>query len=219
MNKSYSRYEIIDLSPFPTKTLNPSFFPSSLFPHDVLVNPITTHPALDFPSPFDPFVESVTDVVQIETTPFCSYNRLVRRQTRVNSSELYIRELCDRVSALESKFDKLLEVKKAKKMSELDRKYSWTAEIKGGVDRKFKWTAEIEGKKGERKYEWRTEVKGNDDEKKVYTWKATIGGEKKKEKKVKKDAEKGSSAARIVEIEEPMEHRSVVLRQVYILML
>lgn len=145
---------------------------------------------------------------------------------------MYIRELCDRVSALESKFDKLVEVKREKaKLNEVDRKYSWTAEIKGGVDRKYKWTAQIEGdnekkgKTGERKYQWVTEINGKDDEKKIYTWKATIGGENKKkkekeekrEKKVKKnkDAEKGSSATRVVEIEEPVEHRSVVLRQAF----
>lgn len=149
---------------------------------------------------------------------------------------MYLRELCDRVSALESKFDRLVEVKREKKkLSELDRKYSWTAEIKGGVDRKYKWTAEIEGddekkgKRGERKYQWVTEINGKDDEKKTYTLKATIAGDKKekdqeketetekKEKKVKKskNAEKGSSSTRIVEIEEPSDHGAVVLRQAF----
>lgn len=132
------------------------------------------------------------------------------------------------MSSLESKFDRLLQVKerekKVKQLSEMDRKYSWTAEIKGDVEKKYRWTAEIEGddvkkgKNGERKYQWITEIKGKkDDDKRVYTWKATIGGEKKKEKEKKeKKGEKGSSATRIVEIEEHSDDRRVVvMRQVY----
>lgn len=256
MNNTYRRYQIIDHSspffvseyetttsifPFKSKTLptllNPFLPPPSLINHhepttlDLLLNPSPTLSLLDFPTPFDPLCDSVTDLIQIETTPFCSYN-YKRRVSRVNSSELYLRELCDRVSALESKFDRLVEVKRdKKKLNELDRKYSWTAEIKGGVDRKYKWTAEIEGddekkgRRGERKYQWVTEIKGKDDEKKTYTLKATIAGDKKekdqekekKEKKVKKskDAEKGSSSTRIVEIEEPSDHGAVVLRQAF----
>lgn len=256
MNNTYRRNQIIDHSspffvseyetttsifPFKSKTLptllNPFLPPPSLINHhepttlDLLLNPAPTLSLLDFPTPFDPFCDSVTDLIQIETTPFCSYN-YKRRVSRVNSSELYLRELCDRVSALESKFDRLVEVKRdKKKLSELDRKYSWTAEIKGGVDRKYKWTAEIEGddekkgRRGERKYQWVTEIKGKDDEKKTYTLKATVAGDKKEkdqekekqEKKVKKskDAEKGSSSTRIVEIEEPSDHGAVVLRQAF----
>lgn len=256
MNNTYRRYQIIDHSspffvseyetttsifPFKSKTLptllNPFRPPPSLINHhepttlDLLLNPAPTLSLLDFPTPFDPLCDSVTDLIQIETTPFCSYN-YKRRVSRVNSSELYLRELCDRVSALESKFDRLVEVKRdKKKLSELDRKYSWTAEIKGGVDRKYKWTAEIEGddekkgRRGERKYQWVTEIKGKDDEKKTYTLKATVAGDKKEkdqekekqEKKVKKckDAEKGSSSTRIVEIEEPSDHGAVILRQAF----
>lgn len=256
MNNTYRRYQIIDHSspffvseyetttsifPIKSKTLptllNPFLPPPSLINHhepttlDLLLNPAPTLSLLDFPTPFDPLCDSVTDLIQIETTPFCSYN-YKRRVSRVNSSELYLRELCDRVSALESKFGRLVEVKRdKKKLSELDRKYSWTAEIKGGVDRKYKWTAEIEGddekkgRRGERKYQWVTEIKGKDDEKKTYTLKATVAGDKKekdqeqekKEKKVKKskDAEKGSSSTRIVEIEEPSDHGAVVLRQAF----
>jgi len=255
MNNTYRRYQIIDhcspfffaesetttsIFPFKSRTLptllNPFLPPPSLINHhepttlDLLLNPAPTLSLLDFPTRFDPLCDSVTDLIQIETTPFCSYN-YKRRISRVNSSELHLRELCDRVSALESKFDRLVEVKRdKKKLSELDRKYSWTAEIKGEVDRKYKWTAEIEGddekkgNRGERKYQWVTEIKGKDDEKKTYTLKATIAGDKKekdqekekKEKKVKKskDAEKGSSSTRIVEIEEPSDHGAVVLRQV-----
>uniref|UniRef100_A0A803KT37 BAG domain-containing protein n=1 Tax=Chenopodium quinoa TaxID=63459 RepID=A0A803KT37_CHEQI len=79
----------------------------------------------------------------------------------------------------------------------LDRKYSFTAEIKGDVEKKYKWTAEIEGddvkkgKRGERKYQWMTEIKGKEDDK------------------------RGSSASRIVEIEESPDQRAVVLRQAF----
>uniref|UniRef100_A0A803LMK4 BAG domain-containing protein n=1 Tax=Chenopodium quinoa TaxID=63459 RepID=A0A803LMK4_CHEQI len=76
-------------------------------------------------------------------------------------------------------------------------KYSFTAEIKGDVEKKYKWTAEIEGddvkkgKRGERKYQWMTEIKGKEDDK------------------------RGSSATRIVEIEESPDQRAVVLRQAF----
>lgn len=227
MARSYRRFEIIDQSsPFffsettsilPPKSLsllNPFFPPTSLI-HDDDELVFATLDLLN-PNP-NPFRDSVTNLVQIETTPFCSYQRLVQRH-RVNSSELYLQALCDRVSALESRFDRLPEVKREKKLSEVDRKYSWTAEIKGGVDRKYKWTAEIEagnekkGKRGERKYQWTNEIKDKDDVKRTYTWKATIGGD---EKKAKKKAEKKPCKQRNVEIEERADNRAVVLRQAF----
>jgi len=93
----------------------------------------------------------------------------------------------------------------------VDRKYSWTAEIKGGaVDRKYKLKAEIErddlkkGKRGERNYKWTTEIKGTDDQKRTYSWKTTIDGGKKK----------GPCSTRIVEIEEHSDYRALALRKV-----
>ena len=139
------------------------------------------------------------DGFQIETTPFCAYNRVLRHPCR--SPELYLH---DRVAALESKFDRLVGVG-------VDRKYSWTAEIKGGaVDRKYKLKAEIErddlkkGKRGERNYKWTTEIKGTDDQKRTYSWKTTIDGGKKK----------GPCSTRIVEIEEHSDYRALALRKV-----
>lgn len=230
---SFRKFEIVDhLSPF-------FFSETSIFPPKPLsLNPFAddlTLSLLDFPTPFH---DSFADLVQIESTPFCSsYKRVVRR---VDSSEFYLRAISDRVSSLESKLDTLLLAKEKEKerklkqlrlqrISEVDRKYSWTAEIKGDdVQKKYKWTAEIEGddvkkgKRGDRKYQWTTEVKGKDEDKRTYTWKATIGGdknnnnfEKEKEKKKDKSGEKGSSATRIVEIEEPSDHRAVVLRQAF----
>ncbi|KAH9603300.1 hypothetical protein KSS87_014632 [Heliosperma pusillum] len=223
---SYKKYEIIhqtawSTNPFFLSPPFPSFFPSddlTITPLDVITPPV-----------FDPFL---MDLIQIEeTTPF--YKRVVKTtQTRKPTpTELYLRSISDRVCSLESRFDRLLALKekenekekekeKKKKLKEVDRKYTWTAEIKGGEERKYTWKAEIEGKKGERKYEWSSEVKGKggDDDVKKYTWKATIGGDKKKGKKEKKKTE-GGSGARIVEIEddEPVfdHHRALVLRQAF----
>lgn len=244
---SYRRYEIIDhcftetipIFPSPkalTSLINPPFNLEDELTFTTTLDLLKPNPKpptfslLDFPSPF---CDSITDLIQIETTPFRSYKRVVQ-QRRVGSSELYLKALCDRVSALESKFDRALEgkrenEKKKKKLSEVDRKYSYTAEIKGGVERKYQWTAEIEGdnekkgKRGERKYQWSTEIKEKDDDKRIYTWKATIGGDKKKEEKKeekttekkKSEKKKGSCEARIVEIEEHDDHRAVVLRQAF----
>lgn len=221
---SYRKYEIIEhSSPFfipPPKPLDITPF---IFPADDV-----TFSLLDFPTPL------TTDLIQIETIPFCAtYKRVTRRP---DPAEAHLKAIAERVNSLESKFDRLMLLKerelkmKAKmmkkiEMSEVDRKYSFTAEIKGGSasdERKYKWTAEIErddsssGKRGERKYQWMTEIKGKDEEKKTYTWKATIGGteEKKKEMNEKKEKKAGSSATRIVEIEEPpSDHRAVILRQ------
>ncbi|XP_057528190.1 BAG family molecular chaperone regulator 7 [Amaranthus tricolor] len=225
---SFRRLEIIDYpSPFP-------FFPSK---------PITLIPFNEddvafplFNSFHDSVYDSVTDLIQIETKlPISSSASFKRVIHRVNSPSMYLNSLADRVSALESKFDLLLQIKEKearleKMMSEVDRKYSWTAEIKGGSDnleKKYKWTAEIErddikkGKRGERKYQWITELKGkkDGDEKRTYTWKATIGGndgKKKENEKKEKKCEKKSSGTRIVEIEEPSyDHKAVVLRQAF----
>ncbi|KAL2920453.1 BAG family molecular chaperone regulator 7 [Bienertia sinuspersici] len=217
-SSSSSPFFITETSIFPPKPLSLTPFFPPLIHDDVAFS------LLDFPSP-------IGDLIQIETTPFCS--RVTRRADPAVS---YLKAISDRVNSLESKMDRLLlakekeeEEKKKKKMmkikqlSEMDRKYSFTAEIKGELEKKYKWTAEIEkddaknGKKGERKYQWITEVKGKDDDKRTYTWKATIGGDKKKgiDKSEKKE-KKGSSSTRIVEIEEPpSDQRAVVLRQAF----
>lgn len=181
--------------------------------------------ALDFfnpsPSPFDIF-DSVTDLVQIDQTPsFYSYNRIQRRL----APELSVQTLCDRVSLLESRFDRLLSAR----VDGGDRKYTWTAEIEGGaVDRKYKWTAEIKkGKKKEeekkvKSYKWTAKIKGKDDESRTYSFEAsTVDAGKgsksdKKEKEKKKPKKKCESETRVVEIEEPAaDHGAVVLRQAF----
>ncbi|XP_059666952.1 BAG family molecular chaperone regulator 7 [Cornus florida] len=192
---------------------------------------------LEFPSPFDGF-DTITDLVQIDRAPFYTSTRRV--QHRVESrlgAEPYLQSLCDRVSALEVSFDRLI---KAKKPHGGDRKYTWTAEIKNaekdGFDRKYKWTAEIKGGKHKKKhkeqeakveknYKWTAEIKGKGEESpnmRTYTFKSSTGdggdssGSEKKEKKDKKHkCEKGVGPARVVEIEEPNHHGAVVLRQAF----
>lgn len=183
--------------------------------------------ALDFfnpkPSPFE-FFDSVTDLVQIERTPsFCSYKKIQRRV----EPELSLQTLCDKVSTLESRFDRLLNAR----VNGGDRKYTWTAEIEGGsVDRKYKWTAEIkEGKKKEKEekkvdksYKWTAKIKGKGEEgpiSRTYTFEASTGdavdSSKSDKKEKKKPKKKGESDTRVVEIEEPADQGTVVLRQVF----
>ncbi|KAJ8752798.1 hypothetical protein K2173_008533 [Erythroxylum novogranatense] len=187
--------------------------------------------ALDLlnPNPFSLLDEKVTDLIHIgRTTSFYSPRRI--------HNDLWLQSLCDRVSALESKFDYLVKPK-----TEVgDRKYTVTAEIHGPVERKYKWTADIkDGKKEmkagtEKKYKWTAEIKGEDAISRKYTIEASTGhagggsgSAEKKEKKSKKEKKaessgsseekkkKVESGARLVEIEEPNDHGALVLRQAF----
>ncbi|GMH08791.1 hypothetical protein Nepgr_010631 [Nepenthes gracilis] len=196
-----------------------------------ILSPTTTPSLFDFASPFDSVFDTVTSLVQIRTTPFCSsYQRLQQRRSSEIRTELYLQSLSDRVDALESKFERLV----MGKLSEFNRKYTWTAEIKDGVDRKYKWTTEIKGEQkaekkvkhgkgvggGERNLKWTAEITGKND-KRACTWKATVGGdngesrELSREWKAKKGEKGGSSGTRIVEIEEPFDAGAVLLRQAF----
>ncbi|XVE56373.1 hypothetical protein DITRI_Ditri04bG0004000 [Diplodiscus trichospermus] len=186
--------------------------------------------ALDLLSPFpcsSPFeiYDSITDLVQIEKTPsFCSYKRIQRRA----EPQFSIQTLCDRVTVLESKFDRLTNAR----ISGGERKYTWTAEIKEPVERKYKWVAEIkDGKKKEeekeKKYKWTAEIEGKGIDGPIsrkYSFTASTGdaskcikSEKKElnEKKHHKKDKKVENGSRIVEIEEPSDHGAVVLRQAF----
>lgn len=175
-----------------------------------------------YPTPFHLF-DPVSDLIQIENTPsFSSYKRIQRRV----GTEFCLQTLCDRVTALESRFDRLIN---PKKINGGDRKYTWTAEIKGPVERKYKWTAEIkEGKKTkeEKNYKWVAEIKGKEEEQPInrkYTVEVSSGdasecsGSLKKDKKDKKEnkEKKKENVVRLVEIEEPNDHGAVVLRQAF----
>ncbi|KAF2311718.1 hypothetical protein GH714_026355 [Hevea brasiliensis] len=88
--------------------------------------------ALDLlkPDPCELF-DSVSDLVQIEKPlSFYSYKRIQKRV----GTELCFQTLCDRVSALESRFERLINAN----VRGGDRKYTWTTEIKGPVERKSK---------------------------------------------------------------------------------
>uniref|UniRef100_A0A6N2NGJ8 BAG domain-containing protein n=1 Tax=Salix viminalis TaxID=40686 RepID=A0A6N2NGJ8_SALVM len=174
---------------------------------------------------------TATDLVK--TPSFCPYKSVLDRF----ETDLRLQTLSDRVSELESQFDRLVN-EKINGGSGAERKYTWTAEIKGPVtERKYKWTAEIRGgeeKKKKKKeeqvknYTWTTEIKGKGEEgipmSRKYTFETSSGfaGEgSKKEKKVeekKKECrkeKKGACARRLVEIEDYPDHGAVVLQKAY----
>ncbi|KDO65471.1 hypothetical protein CISIN_1g015925mg [Citrus sinensis] len=227
--RRFRKVELLEPYYPPVLVRETSIFPSFVEDevHDLSSALDFFNPALDFfnpsPTPFEIF-DSVTDLVRIDQTPsFYSYKRIQRR----TAPELSVQTLCDRVSLLESRFDRLLSAG----VDGGDRKYTWTAEIEGGaVDRKYKWTAEIkkgkkkkeEEKKVDKSYKWTAKIKGKDDESRTYTFVASTvdAGEgsksEKKEKEKKKEKKKCESATRVVEIEEPAaDHGAVVLRQAF----
>ncbi|KAK4480614.1 hypothetical protein RD792_013692 [Penstemon davidsonii] len=233
------RFEIVEHSPSyfvektsifnpPTKslTLN-TYFPIVEDDFNLLSFPPT--PPISF---FDEF-DTITDLIQIDQTPTRTSTRRVTRRVGLGS-DLYLQTLCDRVSALEFNYERVLreeeeEEKKKKKRKEKngDRKYTWTAEIKSPEnDRKYKWTAEI--KNGEKKScKWTADIKGKGGKdspvERRYTIKVSNGDsgsedEKKKKKKSENGKGKGKSVgptARVIQIEEPSDHGAVVLRQAF----
>ena len=159
----FKRFELIEQQPFPFcysspfQTLTfPSFFEHSLdLDLDLLVAP----------SPFD----AVADLLH---APSLAY----RRAERQLETELRLQSLGDRVAELESRFDRLIGG---------DRKYTWTAEIKGaeknGFDRKYKWVAEIvEEEKKKKKKQVKKVVK---DKNVTWTIQVESEGEEEEEKK------------------------------------
>ncbi|XP_010550581.1 PREDICTED: BAG family molecular chaperone regulator 7 [Tarenaya hassleriana] len=157
---------------------------------------------LDFanPSPHDLF-DDVADLVRVDKTPArCTYQRISRRL----EPELPLHYLCDRVSALECKFDRLV----SPGISDCDRKYKLTKEIKGSGERKYKWEAEFDGP-SERKYKWEADLGGAASERK-YRWEAEINGPP--ERKYKWEADLGGAASERkyrweAEIEGPAERK------------
>ncbi|XP_016511873.1 BAG family molecular chaperone regulator 7 [Nicotiana tabacum] len=239
----FRRFDLIEYSPSPS----PSFFlkeSSFLSPKTLLLNPsfhiedeldstldllcpntFTPTTLLELTSPFDDF-DTITDLIQIERTPFYTFTRRVHRRVGLGTE---LQSLSDRVSELERLFIEEKKKKKSKKVGE--RKYTWAAEIKSpekdGVDRKYKWIAEVKDgkKKGDldKSYKFTAEIKGKNEDSRTYTFKASNAGgddseiEKKEKKDKKKKCESGKSvgSARLVEIEEPSDHGALVLRQVF----
>ncbi|BAT91338.1 hypothetical protein LR48_Vigan08g211400 [Vigna angularis] len=102
-----------------------------------------------------------------------------RRVESQIETELRLQSLGDRVAELESRFDRLISG---------DRKYTWTAEIKGaeknGFDRKYKWVAEIveeEKKKKKKQQQVKKVVKD-----KNVTWTIQLESEGEEEERKKK---------------------------------
>ncbi|KAB5532349.1 hypothetical protein DKX38_019019 [Salix brachista] len=180
------------------------------------------------PTTFEVF-DTVTDLVN--TRSFYTKKSVHDRF----ATDLRLQTLSHRGSELESKFDRLVNAK-INVGSGAERKYTWTAEIKGPVtERKYKLTAEIKGGEEEKKkkkkeekiknYKWTAEIKGKEEEEipisRKYTFETSSGfaGSKseKKEKEKKKEAKekKGECATRLVEIEDYPDHGAVVLRQAF----
>ncbi|KAL0356474.1 UNVERIFIED_CONTAM: BAG family molecular chaperone regulator 7 [Sesamum radiatum] len=207
----FRRFEIIEHSP-------PYFLKeTSIFspPRTLLLNPpFPSFPIVEdeldllsfAPNPpllLDDF-DTITDLIQIEESPFHTSTRSVTR--RVGLGELYLQTLSDRVSALELGFNRLVREEEGKKKKVGERKYTWTAEIKSPEkDRKYKWVAEIKDGKNEKKgpekcYKWTAEIKRKGGEslpiEQTYTIKVSSGDssseseEKTKKKKCERERER-----------------------------
>ncbi|WVZ03315.1 hypothetical protein V8G54_024121 [Vigna mungo] len=161
----FTRFQLIE-QPFPLCYSSPFqtlTFPS-FFEHSLDLD-------LDLllaPSPFD------ADLLH---APSLAYRRL---ESQIET-ELRLQSLGDRVAELESRFDRLIGG---------DRKYTWTAEIKGaeknGFDRKYKWVAEIveEEKKKKKKKKKQQQVKKVVKDKNV-TWTIQLESEGEEEERKK----------------------------------
>ncbi|XP_058084401.1 BAG family molecular chaperone regulator 7 [Magnolia sinica] len=168
------------------------------------------------PSPFDLF-ETATDLIQIERTLFSSS---IRRFQERKDTSFYLKNLADRVSALELGFDRVLNGR----TNGGERKFKWTAEIKApekknGVDRKYTWTAEIkgEGRDLEKNCKWMAEYKGKGKDSPVshtYTFKASTAPPAGSTKASKKAAKDSNATTHVVEIEDT-DRPAVALRRAF----
>ncbi|KAM0935627.1 putative BAG domain-containing protein [Dioscorea sansibarensis] len=172
-----------------------------------------------FPSVFDlpvisplDFFESAADLVQIDRAA-SHFRRLHERA----ETELHLRSLSDRVAALELGFDLAMNPK----LADQERKYKWTAEIKGpkgeGFDRKYKLTA-VKGV-AQKNVKWTAEITGKGKDAPLthtYTFQASTvpsGAKKEKHNIGEMGKKEASSGKRVVEIEEPVNRGAIVLKQ------
>ncbi|KAH0470463.1 hypothetical protein IEQ34_000186 [Dendrobium chrysotoxum] len=153
-----------------------------------------------------------SDLASISFQPFVA---AVRRA----ETEIQLQSLSNRIAALEVGFDRAIGAKTEAR----DRKFKWTAEIKGQkegeLDRKYRLVAEAKTG-GERSVKWTTDVKG----KGSYTFEASTAPaaaarskkENEKEKKGEKIKKKGTeSSARLVEIDEEPNPGEIVIRKAF----
>ncbi|XP_015972221.1 BAG family molecular chaperone regulator 7 isoform X1 [Arachis duranensis] len=240
----FRRFELIEEQPFCyySNTFSSSSPPSSLplffaetssivVPTRTLTFPSFVEDSLCFDL-FEDTVDSVADLIVPPHSAAIALRRVKHRVEKQLETELFLQNLSDRVSELEYRFDRVLAAKRCGGVGGVgDRKYTWTAEIKGaernGFDRKYKWVAEIveeEKRKAAaaRNIKWTAEIKGKGEESgntRKYTFEVESADAEKKKKKKEKEKEtehekkKKGSALRIVEIEEPSDHRTLVLRQ------
>ncbi|KAG4966715.1 hypothetical protein JHK87_032366 [Glycine soja] len=152
----FRRFELIEQPPF-----FPSCYSSPFLVQDSLSLDLDLD-LLPLPSPFDAFADLLH-------APSLAYRRLEGQL----DNELRLQSLSDRVAELESRFHRVLGG---------DRKYTWTAEIKGaeknGFDRKYKWVAEIAEEEEKKKKKMKKQVKVPKD--RNVTWDAEEEEENKK---------------------------------------
>ncbi|KAL1324801.1 BAG family molecular chaperone regulator 7 isoform X1 [Arachis ipaensis] len=240
----FRRFELVEEQPFCyySNTFSSSSSPPSLplffaetssivVPTRTLTFPSFVEDSLCFDL-FEDTVDSVADLIVPPHSAALALRRVKHRVEKQHETELFLQNLSDRVSELEYRFDRVLAAKRCGGVGGVgDRKYTWTAEIKGaernGFDRKYKWVAEIveeEKRKAAaaRNIKWTAEIKGKGEESgntRKYTFEVESADAEKKKKNKEKEKEtehekkKKGSALRIVEIEEPSDHRTLVLRQ------
>ena len=157
--------------------------------------------ALEPPCPLNLSV-SAADLIQIGAP-----TTLQRLQERAET-EIYLKNLSDRVTALELGFNGGI-----LRSSPLeDRKYTWTSETKGSSGRKYKVEAEATAK-GERNLKFTAEVKDKDKVLRKCTFEksSTPAVLSKNKEKVVREKKSGT---RLVEISEGADQGAIVLRQV-----
>ncbi|PIA50146.1 hypothetical protein AQUCO_01300704v1 [Aquilegia coerulea] len=217
----FRRFEIYDQLSSPMFIRETSIFKPKSLTFPSFTEEIELGFALDLltPNPFD-----FTPPCLIPHTPFDTIADLIQiKKTQKLETKLKLMSLCDRVSALELGFEKMVKAKKVKK--DEDRKYSWIAEInsteKDGINKKYEWTTEIKGgKKKEKSYKYVAEFKGKGKDSAIdrkYIFKASTTPAAKKDDGKKKKDEKALGTKRIVEIEEePVNDQgAIVLKQAF----
>ncbi|XP_010919495.2 BAG family molecular chaperone regulator 7 isoform X3 [Elaeis guineensis] len=173
-----------------------------------------------FPPPTFPldFFDSAADLIQIDRP--ASPTAVIRWIQERAEMESCIRNLSDRVAALELGYDRAL----GSRIDTGDCRYKWTADIKGargqGYDQKYKLIAET-NRGLEMNVRWTVEIKGKAKDgpmSHTYSFQASTvpaGATQDALEKVKKSNKRAGSTARVVEIEESFNQRPVTSRKAF----